>query len=120
MHVPFQFLGQIGIAEYSYSSHDPQVYYYTNRGYYVVTYDYRGCGGSTGAVTPENTVSDAKRIIQLMNSNYHLSLEIVHGTSIGGYVVTGLADQSSLSIYDRNFVNMNSMVDCMVRRFSYP
>lgn len=66
-------------------------------------------------MTPDNTVSDGKLIVQMMMDDYHASLHIVHGTSIGGYVVSGLTDQSPVSIYDRNFVNMDELVECMVR-----
>ena len=107
----------VGIAECSYSSKEPQIQYYSNRGYFVVAYDYRGYGGSLGSVTPENTIHDAKTIIDYMNVEYNVSLELVHGTSIGGYVVSGISKLSPLVIYDRNFVNMNAMVGCLVCRF---
>lgn len=105
-----------GIAELSYYARDPQVKFYTSRGYYVVAYDYRGCGGSTGDVTPDNTVSDAYHILQFMRSTFNVSFAFIHGTSIGGYVVAGLATTSTLSIYDRNFATMDAMVQEMVRK----
>lgn len=107
----------LGIAETNYSYRDPQLTFYLSQGYYVVAYDYRGFGGSAGDVTPDNTVSDGRLIVQMMMDEYHVSLHIVHGTSIGGYVVSGLTDQSPISIYDRNFVNMDELVEVMVRMF---
>ena len=70
-------------------------------------------------MTPENTIHDAKTIIDYMNVEYNISLELVHGTSIGGYVVSGVSKLSPLVIYDRNFANMNAMVGCLVCRFLY-
>ena len=53
---------------------DPSVHFYTKLGYHVLVYDYRGSGGSTGDVTPENTVSDARLAVEFVEKKYKISL----------------------------------------------
>ena len=96
---------------------DPSVHFYTKLGYHVLVYDYRGSGGSTGDVTPENTVSDARLAVEFVEKKYKISLEIVHGTSIGGYVVPRVSSETPLLIFDRTFCDMHSLVSEFVRIF---
>ena len=84
-------------------TNDSDVRFYTNMGFYVGVYNYRGAGESTGVVTPDNTVSDALYVVALMKSHYHATLSVVHGISIGGYVVQGCTTHSPFVVYDRTF-----------------
>lgn len=93
--------------------------FYTHLGYYVVTYNYRGTGASTGDVTPWNTVSDAETIAHFVSRKYRISPQIVHGTSIGGFVVSQFSDETPILVFDRTFSDMNSLVHCYVRIISY-
>lgn len=104
----------VGIAEFSYG-YDPVVSFYTQLGFFVVAYNYRGSGDSTGVVTPDNTVSDALCVAEMMRQQYHASLAIVHGVSIGGYVVQGCSTHAPFLVYDRNFRDMDSVVQHFVR-----
>ncbi|KAK8789579.1 hypothetical protein WA171_001671 [Blastocystis sp. BT1] len=104
------------ISEISYIS-DASVQFYTSRGYHVAVYNYRGCGDTSGTVTPENTARDAEMIIQTLCTEYKLHFTVVHGTSIGGYVVGYLrASPEPFRIYDRTFSDMNSLVEQFVPR----
>ena len=94
---------------------DVSVRFYTRLGYHVLVYDYRGSGGSSGDVTPENTVSDARLAVEFVEKKYRVSLEIVHGTSIGGFVVPRVSRETPFLIFDRTFCDMNSLVSKFVR-----
>lgn len=96
-------------------TNDSDVRFYTNMGFYVGVYNYRGAGESTGVVTPDNTVSDALHVVALMKSHYRATLSVVHGISIGGYVVQGCTTHSPFVVYDRNFRDMDSLVAHFVR-----
>lgn len=96
-------------------TNDSDVRFYTNMGFYVGVYNYRGAGESTGVVTPNNTVSDALHVVALMKSHYRATLSVVHGISIGGYVVQGCTTHSPFVVYDRNFRDMDSLVAHFVR-----
>lgn len=96
-------------------TNDSDVRFYTDMGFYVGVYNYRGAGTSTGVVTPDNTISDALHVVALMKSHYHATLSIVHGISIGGYVVQGCTTHSRFFVYDRNFRDMDSVVSHFVR-----
>ena len=66
-------------------------------------------------VTPDNTVSDALCVAEMMRQQYHASLAIVHGVSIGGYVVQGCSTHAPFLVSDRNFRDMESVVQHFVR-----
>ena len=104
------------VAECSYRN-DSLVRFYTHLGYYVVTYNYRGTGASTGDVTPWNTVSDAETIAHFVSRKYRISPQIIHGTSIGGFVVSQFSDETPILVFDRTFSDMNSLVHCYVHPF---
>ena len=56
-------------------------------------------------------------IVQTLCTQYNLHCTVVHGTSIGGYVVGYLySELEPFRIYDRTFSDMNSLVELMVRR----
>ena len=62
---------------------------------------------------------DAEMIIQTLCTEYKLHFTVVHGTSIGGYVVGYLrASPEPFRIYDRTFSDMNSLVEQFVRRIN--
>ena len=115
MHVdPHPRADPIGIAEFSYGC-DPVITFYTRLGFHVVVYNYRGAGDSTGVVTPDNTVGDALCVAEMMRQQYHAALAIVHGVSIGGFVVQGCSAHAPFLVYDRNFRDMDSVVQYFVR-----
>lgn len=60
---------------------------------------------------------DAETILQMLCTEYRLHFAVIHGTSIGGYVV-GLVTSTSepFRIYDRNFSDMNALVEQFVRK----
>lgn len=114
MHVVLLVLPNACVAE-CYYNFDPLVRFYTKLGYHVLEFNYRGSGESTGDVTPENAVSDARLAVEFVEKKYNISLEIVHGTSIGGFVVPRVSSETPLLIFDRTFCDMNSLVSKFVR-----
>ena len=108
----------VGVGETAYSSSDDPVKFYTSLGYYVAGYNYRGSGESTGIVNPQNAVSDARRVCQFMTVEYHTQLTLIHGRSIGGYVVSNFCQETNSVIYDRNFASMDELIYFFVRIYS--
>ena len=67
----------------------------------------------------EHDGRDAEMIIQTLCTEYKLHFTVVHGTSIGVYVVVYLrASPEPFRIYDRTFSDMNSLVEQFVRRIN--
>lgn len=68
------------------TSHFFSLYWAVEQGVDLVTFDYRGYGGSTGKPSPENTIEDGVAIVDWASKKFPDRALLLHGQSLGGAI----------------------------------
>lgn len=84
---------------------------FTQFGYDVFIYDYRGYGKSQGEKTEKNLFSDAQYFYDFLKKKYGENNLIVYGRSLGGAFATKIASDNhpKLVILESTFYNLQNM-----------
>jgi hypothetical protein len=84
------------------------IMFYTQLGYDVFVYNYRGYARSTGCPSPDGNNADGEAVVAHLRDT-GVQLIVVHGESIGGLVANHLAANCDIDllIADRTFANLN-------------
>ena len=84
--------------------------FYSNLGYDVIMYNYRGYGRSVGTPSPNAVKADALKVVDYIKTEIQPKMLIVHGESIGGMVACHIAKNNHIDalICDRTFASLDA------------
>lgn len=80
---------------------------YRKNGMYMLVWNYRGYGYSTGSTSMENIVSDCHNIHKLLKFGFGADKIAVYGRSLGGHAAKSMADKADMLIIDRSFSSIS-------------
>ena len=90
--------------------------FYTNLGFDVCLFNYRGYVASTGAPTPARVKADAEVVLQQLRLTRGVTRLLIHGESIGGMVASHLGAnfRADFLVCDRTFASLDSLAARMM------
>lgn len=80
---------------------------YQKSGIYMLVWNYRGFGYSTGSPGMENIVNDCNSIHKLLKYGFGAEKIAVYGRSLGGHAAKSMAEKADLLIIDRSFSSIS-------------
>ena len=86
--------------------------FYSEQGFNIFLWNYRGYGRSTGSISPESILSDADELATRLKSLKGVEKLLVHGMSMGGGAACHLGNHSAVTAIfaDRTFSSLESVV----------
>ena len=102
-------LPNAGLYELGLCYESEAIQVYRKAGVYLLYWNYRGYGYSTGSVSMEKMIEDGENLKKLLKFGFKASKLIVHGRSIGGHVAKALSSDSEMVILDRSFSSISTI-----------
>lgn len=91
-------------------SHNSYLKYFLEKGFNVMTWNYRGYGRSSGQISPHTLQNDIETIYKYLRKELGITGKIgIYGRSLGGVSASYLANQVDMAIIDRSFCNFKDM-----------
>ena len=100
-------LPNAGLYELMVLSDRSMIETYQRKGFYVLLWNYRGYGHSSGLPTMENLITDGQNLMRLVRLGFGASKVIVYGRSLGGHATKALVDDADLVVIDRSFSSIS-------------
>eukprot|EP01041_Mallomonas_annulata_P010249 gene10249-21380_t len=93
---------------------------YTQLGFDVVVFNYRGYLQSKGVPTPEGIKADGEAVVRYLKDIRGVKRLVVHGESIGGMVACHIAKSTDIDllVVDRSFASLQSLAGRLVGQWA--